>query len=53
MDGMENLCSSEQYGVGFPSLGIAERLIPAHLTILDEKECLSSHLSEGWHGFSE
>ena len=37
-DGVENLCSSVQYGVGFPSLGITERLIPAHLTMLDEKE---------------
>ena len=35
---MENLCSSVRDGVGFPSLGITERLIPAHLTMLDEKE---------------
>ena len=38
-DGVENLCSSERDGVGFPSLGITERLIPADLTMLDEKEC--------------
>jgi hypothetical protein len=37
-DGVENLCSSVQDGVGFPSLGIIERLISAHLTMLDEKE---------------
>ena len=29
-------------------LGITERLIPAHLTKLDEKECYSSHLSMGF-----
>ena len=52
MDGVENPCSSEQYGVGFPSLGITERSIPAHLSMLNEKECFSSHLSLGWHGFS-
>ena len=51
MDGVENPCSSEQYGVGFPSLGITKRLIPARLPMLDEKECYSSHLSSGWHGF--
>ena len=52
MDGLENLCSSVQDGVGFPSLEINEWLIPAHLTMLDEKECFSSHLSSGWNGFS-
>ena len=31
----------------FPLPGISERLIPAHLTMLDEKECYSSHLSLG------
>ena len=51
MDGVENPCSSEQYGVGFPSLGNTTRLIPARLSMLDEKECYSSHLSSGWHGF--
>ena len=45
MDGVENPCCSEQYGVGFPSLGITKRLIPAHLSMLDEKECFSSFLS--------
>ena len=30
--------------VGFP-------LIPPHLTKLDDKECYSSHLNLGWHGF--
>ena len=49
---MENPCCSVRDGVGFPSLKINERLIPAHLTMLDEKECYSSHLSSGWHGFS-
>jgi hypothetical protein len=39
MDGVENLCSSVQDGVGFLSLEIKEILIPAHLTMLDEKEC--------------
>ena len=34
--------------MGFQSLGIAERLIPAHLSMLDEKECFGS----GWHGFA-
>ena len=38
-------------GVGFPSLRINERLIPAYLTMLHEKECYVSHLSSGWHGF--
>ena len=52
-DGVENPCSSVQDGVGFLSPGITERLIPAHLTMLYGKECYSSHLSEGWHGFSE
>ena len=51
MDGVENPCSSVRDGAGFPSLEINERLIPAHLTMLDEKECFSSHLSSGWHGF--
>ena len=51
-DGVENPCSSERDGIGFPSLKINERLIPAHLTMLDEKECYSSHLSSGWHAFS-
>ena len=37
-----------QDGVGFPLLGITERLIPAHLTMLEEKECYSSHLSMGF-----
>ena len=46
---MENLCSSERDGIGFPSLEITERLIPAHLTMLDEKECYSSHPRLGWH----
>ena len=50
--GVENLCCSEQDSVGIPSLKINERLIPAHLSMLDEKECYSSHLSSGWHGFS-
>ena len=49
--GVENPCNSVQDGIGFPSPGITERLIPAHLTMLDEKECYS-HLSSGWHGFS-
>ena len=40
----ENPCSSVQDVVGFPSLGITESLIPAHLTILDENECYSSSL---------
>ena len=40
-------CSSVRDGVGFPSLGITERLIPAHLTMLDEKGCYSSHRSLG------
>jgi hypothetical protein len=44
MDGVEDPFSSEQYGVGFPSLGITEILIPAHLSMLDEKECFSSEL---------
>ena len=51
-DGVENPCSSVQDGVGFPSPGITERLIPAHLTMFNEKECYSSYLSSGWHGFS-
>jgi hypothetical protein len=42
MDGMENPCSLSQYGMGFPSLWITERLIPAHLFMLDEKECFFS-----------
>ena len=50
-DGVGNPCSSVQDGVGFPSLGITERLNPARLTMLDEKECDSSHLSKGWNGF--
>ena len=40
---------AQRDGVGFLSLGITERLIPVHLTMLDEKECISSHLSSGWH----
>ena len=34
-----NPCSSLQNTAGFPLLGITERLIPAHLTMLDEEEC--------------
>ena len=34
---------SAQDGVGFPSLGIAERLIPAHLSMLHEKEEYYTH----------
>ena len=52
MDGVENLCSSVRDGVGIPSLENNERLIPAHLSMLDEKECFSSNLSSGWHGFT-
>jgi hypothetical protein len=37
MDGVENLCSSEQNGVGFPSLVITKRLIPAYLSMLEEQ----------------
>ena len=44
-----NPCSSLRDGAGFPLLGITERLIPAHLTMLDEKECYSSYLNSGWH----
>ena len=40
-----NPCSSLQNTAGFPLLGITERLIPAHLTMLDEKECYSSYLA--------
>jgi hypothetical protein len=28
-----------QGGIGFMLPGITERLIPAHLTMIDEKEC--------------
>ena len=42
-DGMENPCSSGRDGVGFLSLGITERLITSHLTML----------SSGWPGFSK
>jgi hypothetical protein len=38
MVGVENPYTSVQDGVGFPSPGITERLIPAHLIMLDEKE---------------
>ena len=51
MDGVGNPCSLEQYGVGFPSLVNTKRLIPACLSMIDEKECYSSHLRSGWHGF--
>ena len=44
---MENPYSQVRDGVGFPLIGITERLIPANLTMLDEKECYSSHLSSG------
>ena len=47
-DGVENPCSSVQYGVGFPSLGITEGLIPAHLTMLDEKERRVLHTLKGF-----
>ena len=50
---MENPCNSVQDSVGFPVPGITERLNPAHLTMLDEKEWYSSHLSSGWHEFSQ
>jgi hypothetical protein len=36
-DGVENPTSSVQEGVGFLLPGISVRLIPAHLTMLDEK----------------
>ena len=36
-DSVGNPCGSVRDGIGFPLLGIAERLIPAHLTMLDEK----------------
>ena len=32
----DNPCSSLRNGVGFPSLGITKRLIPSHLTMLDD-----------------
>ena len=48
MDGLDNPCSSEKYGVGSPSLEITERLIQAHLSMLDEKECFSSELGMAW-----
>ena len=53
MDGVENPCSSVRDIVSCLSLGVTERLIPAHLTILYEKEWYSSHLSSGWHEFSQ
>jgi hypothetical protein len=62
MDGVETSCSSVEDGVGFLSLEINEILIPAHLAMLDEKECnILFHLTcsngleltkSGWHGFS-
>jgi hypothetical protein len=48
---LENPCSSVRDSEGFPYLGITERLIQAHLTMLDGKECYSSYLRKGWHGF--
>ena len=47
---MENPYSSVRDGVGFPSLEINERLIPAHLTMLDAKRMLlfSSELGMAW-----
>jgi hypothetical protein len=38
MDGVENPCSSEQYGVENPPLVKNKTLIPALLSMLDEKE---------------
>ena len=37
-DCVENASGSVLDGIGFLLLGITERLIPAHLTMLDEKE---------------
>jgi hypothetical protein len=50
--GLYILVGMAWHGMGFPSLEITERLILAHLYMLDEKKCFSSNLSSGWHGFS-
>ena len=52
-NGVENPCSSVQDGVVLLSLGITVRLIPAHLTMFDEKECYSSHLNISMHPFQK
>ena len=42
----KNPCSLVRDGVGFPLLGITERKIPGHLTMLDEKDLSSAFLAQ-------